>query len=783
MKTMKTMPKGATAILITLLFGSYAFSIQSEENRTWKISDDLSVDGTIVKSQCQACGNRFKPIYTIRKPNGELLDVTNSKFSYFNQKLLNELGRSTEYTKGDPIDLQKLQALFQADADWSLVIAQVRLGQSLYGIPVFAVHLEGSRWKAILPTNGNPRLAKQDWFIQTKLSSTNQGQKTTKVIANNELESLFLHFEAPRLAGLKFGDPLSPKDKVTVLELVLPEPVRGRTKQSDPAAVQINRHQSHVVEVVRNTPMLDFKRVNSESWAMVLNSEQQLVGLLLPSVNVRAFRENVHPVSTIFHPNTPSVRASQGSWRESDRQRKIEIFVSTDRILGDRAELQIQELSATDSGFIAGQSEDQVKLPHSTLPLTRQDKYKLKKRYPSLYFSVDQVLYLAELNLPPDSKQSANYIARISIVEGGDSSNTRLCFIGKHDPKRELPIMWGTRFWNNPDDSFELAETITSNSTRVENSAPKEVPSYDGTSISASIPLDAYAVSQNEKKVWTIDNDLKLKEFNLPKLDETRQKNFGGVMGIYGEMHFCASRNHLLVANAGTPKSAQSGILIIDQESLEARHWLETEALKKLTASPSGDFAYAISEKYLYIIDVRNGVLIHRMRNNFSEHYNWALGCGLDDIQVTRDGKYLMGISTFYCRFRIEGSDLIFEERSPIYLSTGRKLLWTSGDGEFWGTTHSLQYSDRYLINRKVGQSDNDVLPVPVFSIGNLKLPASKTDFDPIQHYYPKQKGFRALRRPELKEDFQDVVYLPESNCMLAFDSNRTLVVIPLKDK
>jgi len=128
-----------------------------------------------------------------------------------------------------------------------------------------------------------------------------------------------------------------------------------------------------------------------------------------------------------------------------------------------------------------------------------------------------------------------------------------------------------------------------------------------------------------------------------------------------------------------------------------------------LVGSPMSKYAYGVNEKdllqgrFLWIINTESGLPEHRIRSELlakaTEETQRArsdfVRQKISELAITRDGRYLIGrMDDHCCRFRIEGSDLVFEERTPAYLmrrETHQSQLfikglnmWVSGDSAYF---------------------------------------------------------------------------------------------------
>ncbi|MCE9548473.1 MAG: hypothetical protein K8T25_23610 [Planctomycetia bacterium] len=145
---------------------------------------------------------------------------------------------------------------------------------------------------------------------------------------------------------------------------------------------------------------------------------------------------------------------------------------------------------------------------------------------------------------------------------------------------------------------------------------------------------------------------------------------------------------------------------VIDPETLKCVGDISVPGLWYFAASPGTSVAVACGRigsdptlklDKLYIVDIAQRTLVHclpfRMGNSRSQRQqeiDWPLAKGFQHFKLSSDGKYLFDVVGELQRYRLEGTDLMFEQAGfsissrpqdspPIALSYDGKLIGVSG--------------------------------------------------------------------------------------------------------
>jgi len=143
-------------------------------------------------------------------------------------------------------------------------------------------------------------------------------------------------------------------------------------------------------------------------------------------------------------------------------------------------------------------------------------------------------------------------------------------------------------------------------------------------------------------------------------------------------------------------------VWVVDAESLRVRREVPLDGVSLVAASPANSIGFAlalvanpdmvtvVASSRLAMIDFATGRRLHELCNQYRSQSGIqflavdnqpVLDAPLRNLELTQDGKHLFMASRSITRFRVDGQDLIFEERGPVLENGHTTHFVLSGDG------------------------------------------------------------------------------------------------------
>ena len=696
-----------------------------QEEREWTdASGNKSISATLIKAQ--------EDVVTLQKSNGQTITLQISKLSAKDQEYLLKLDPTLDIEMAkEPEDVDR-----QDYASDSIPFAAVTLGdETPYVMPALAFDVQNEFQIVVVPTrpirSSNPFGSSGRWSIQTDINSTDKGEPATSTIWIADESKMLLKTKRIQVPAIKSAEVDSLQTGAQVVVHVA-SGLQGKNSR-----LKIKVIEAEVLNVERVDGMvsnftIDYQTESEDDLCVVANVDGEVFGVIRPYQAVVTKQAKpkrgtrVLLVSSLLQPKAPILISLSSAWNVNSDGTRLHLLMVADRELDDDVVANVDELRTVIRNRSRREEHIILELDEAALALTpidAGDANPWMALFPELSVDDGQFLYKATLNVDEDFTTVRQVMLKASLtvndaenVELTHHSNQRWMYVQEFN--RLQPGMLGSAaFWESHQAGFKSDDRVTSAYTAYRmplatNPAPKlaepttadsrgEAQKSDSGQFARTIDASErvqFVFSADEKVCWLLIDGL-VRRMELPNLRETARarifENTNSNTRKPRKDFLQISDQGVLVGEAGR------GIHVLDFDTLERKRWIPVNLLY-LTASPFGKYAYALMRDnveeivgdigqfaFLAIIDTETGLPVHRIKNQFAIEHLPAKASdrrgnrfGLSGIRVSRDGRYLYGRSMFVCRFRIDGSELFFEERSPIYL-TQYHGLDLSSDGKY----------------------------------------------------------------------------------------------------
>lgn len=150
------------------------------------------------------------------------------------------------------------------------------------------------------------------------------------------------------------------------------------------------------------------------------------------------------------------------------------------------------------------------------------------------------------------------------------------------------------------------------------------------------------------------------------------------------------------------PLTKANRLWVVDANSLQVRREVPLDGVRLVAASPAGSLGFALAMVAnpdlpaafggcrLAMLDFATGRRLHELSNQYRGRggaqpltidNQVVLEAGCHNMEMTQDGKYLFLGARSITRFRIDGRDLIYEEKGPSLENGHTTHFVLSGDG------------------------------------------------------------------------------------------------------
>ena len=742
------MPKFAIALAFafTLLTLFVLTPVRGQEvERDWTDkSGKFKVPATLIETNEESV--------LLRKPNGDIVKIRLSLLSQVDIDFLVDNGHiaGVQQPAGEPEaadeQVDNATALVAARLDTEgkkIVFAGIPFSRNGVTEVVFPVP---SQWKSHLNNS-----EQSDWSLQTDLADQESFVEPSSAAYLQTSQQLLMRSDklqannvvTREMAVVERGSPV-------IVTMAIP-------RQEAKPRVDVEVSESEIAEIILDDEnrivgcKLELEFPNENSFALISTIDNEVVGIALqgkanPVVNRRGQRGpaapalvEVTPIKKYFDTDFPTIVNFGGYWKsgleaEDPSPIELRIYLSTNEPLDPATVLKLKTMRAhrdvrhpTHHNMPAG--ADGLKIgPFSLTPVEEAPDYFVGPLNYQGSFK-----YLAKIKLDDVSAIKAFVVdGNLELAKGNEVqvSNSFSGDLWSRSEKQPRPFeKIESEYWQSPYVSFRADHPVTSPFTIFQysdNRHPTPETSVDfldedGEEVSGAFQLDIgerpiLAFSQDETIAWARCNesvyrlDLANKKvshrFNIPESQSTS----GGWNEARG----------ICLTSAGLLVQLKTGLVLLDPESLETRRWISSFSLKDLVGSPESKYAFGFTDEHLWILNAETGLPEHRIKNEFvgsselsHERARRRFSTQkITDLAITPNGSHLFArLSDHCCRFRIEGSDLIFEERTPVYLlERGREVLWLSDDGNYFSTM-SGGTNDKKLLESQFGKGELDFVP------------------------------------------------------------------------
>lgn len=268
-------------------------------------------------------------------------------------------------------------------------------------------------------------------------------------------------------------------------------------------------------------------------------------------------------------------------------------------------------------------------------------------------------------------------------------------------------------------------QSLVARKFEVRNVAGVELSVTPGQSVQQDSMADA-AYSPDGKWLYLLTDHRQLRKINADTFQQVASLDtLGSEQARYNEF---SGSNHcagVVISQAGIllPMLGANVVWVVDPETFAVTRAVNVPDLQLVAASPSSTIGFAVGARYengsaatqrdTIMIDWSSGAFLHGFRGTSTRNLESKRPSLFDNvtcIEISSDGTYVFVSGATVQRFRLNGTELIYEESTPeIMTSSGGKTFVISPDASRISTI-LVNMSGAYLDGKNFKRRIDDAL-------------------------------------------------------------------------